>query len=125
MTQIILNMHHWVNLPIEVRYRIRTLFAIPQSSNTVVNDGVLETDGTTIEDFKHLTLEKMQKFLGNDSTDFHKQFDLVVAKVMDDLSNGRQSTFEVIEQTDADILKAAKEIINANTKKNVKKSKQN
>jgi hypothetical protein len=82
----ILSLHTWVSLPNEVRYRIRAIFNIPRSSNTVVNDGVIETDGTTNEDFKALTVYKMQEYLDDTSTDFHKLFDKVVARVNDELS---------------------------------------
>ncbi len=85
----------WVSLPNEVRYRIRSLFGIPRSSSTIVNDGRVDTDGTTHEDFKHLTIEKMQKYLSNDSTDFHKLFDLVVAKVIDELSGKKDDAIIV------------------------------
>lgn len=80
-----MSIHAWVSLPNEVRYRIRAIFNIPRSSNTVVNDGAIETDGTTYEDFKALTIEKMQEYLGSTDTDFHKLFDEVVAKVNDEL----------------------------------------
>lgn len=52
----------------------------------MVSDGVIETDGTTYEDFKSLTTEKMQSYLDQPSSDFHKLFDMVVAKVNDELS---------------------------------------
>lgn len=81
----ILSMHTWVSLSNEQRYRIRALFNIPRSSHVVVNDGKVETDGTTVEDFKHLTVDKMQEYLGNKSEDFHKLFDLVVAKIQDEI----------------------------------------
>ncbi len=83
----ILSLHTWVSLPNEVRHRIRATFSIPRSSNTVVNDGRLETDGTTNEDFKHLTVSKMQEYLDTEVDDFHKLFDLVVAKVTDEMLN--------------------------------------
>ena len=81
----ILSLHTWVSLPNEVRHRIRVIFKIPRSSNTVVNDGVIETDGVTPEDIKHLTVEKMQEYLDVKDTDFHKLFDKVVARVNDEL----------------------------------------
>ncbi len=81
-----LSLHTWVSLPNEVRRRIRVAFNIPRSSNTVVNDGVVETDGTTNEDMKAMTTEKMQKFVSSDSTDFHKLFDLVLAKIEEDMN---------------------------------------
>jgi len=75
----------WVLLPNEVRYRIRAIFNIPKSGATEVNDGRVVSDGTTYEDLKLLTTEKMQKYLVDDSSDFHKLFDKVVAKVNDEL----------------------------------------
>ena len=107
----ILSVHTWVSLPTEVRYRIRALFDIPKSAGTIVNDGVIETDGTTKEDFKHLTIEKMQKFLQSDSTDFYKLFDLMVAKVNDDIEQKRLTQFPIINanpQTDVKSTKKSK-----------------
>ncbi len=34
---------------------------------------------------KNLTIEKMQMYLESDSTDFHKMFDMVIARVNDEL----------------------------------------
>lgn len=82
----IISLHSWVSLPTEVRYKIRALFGIPRSSNTQVNDGVIESDGTTTEDFKHLTVEKMQEYLDDKSDDFYKLFDMVVSRVNDELA---------------------------------------
>lgn len=118
---IILNIYHWVNLPLEVRTRIRALFNLPRSSNTVVNDGKLETDGTTVEDFKHLTIEKMQKFLHSDLTDFHKLFDLTVAQVLEDIENKIPTAFK--ERPVAEVIKQAESIINAKPQSNGKKTK--
>ncbi len=82
MTQPILNMHTWVSLPHEVRFRIRRIFKIPQSGNVFVNDGKIETDGTSPIDFLALSVDKMQTYLTLTETDFYKLFDLVVAKVV-------------------------------------------
>jgi len=76
----------WTSLSNEQRNRIRVLFKIPRSRNTEVNDGHIVSDGTTPEDFKALTIEKMQVYLNDtSSTDFHKLFDRVIAKVQDDI----------------------------------------
>jgi hypothetical protein len=75
----------WVSLSNEVRYRMRTIFNISQSGITEVNDGRVVSDGTTYEDLKALTIEKMQKYVDNPTTDFHKLIDLTVAKVMEEL----------------------------------------
>lgn len=112
MNPVIISMHTWVSLPNEVRYKIRAIFAIPRSSNTVVNDGMIETDGTTNEDFKHLTVEKMQEYLGTDSTDFHKLFDMVVAQVIDELSGAP------IKEIIKDETKESKQVKGKNTKRN-------
>lgn len=118
-TQPILNLHTWVSLPNETRQRIRHMFKIPQSGNVFVNDGRIETDGTTPEDFKVLTVERMQEYLGILETDFNKLFDFVVDKV-----EGREIIKEVVEKIPTPVV----EIINANTtpdvKKTVEKSKQ-
>lgn len=110
MYQPLLNLHTWVSLPNEVRYKIRGLFNVPRSGNVVVNDGVIETDGTTTDDLHHLTVEKMQSYLHSNDTDFNKLFDSVVVHV----KNGTVPVNipEVVE----------KEIINANIKVDVKKT---
>jgi hypothetical protein len=82
----ILATHTWVSLPNEVRYRIRALFEIPKSGFSEVSDGVILSDGVTQTDFKALTIDKMQVYLNDNSVDFHKLFDKVVAKVNDEIS---------------------------------------
>ncbi len=84
--QPILSLSTWVSLPNEVRSRIRVLFNIPRSSHTVVDDGKITTDGTTAKDFAALTVGKMQAYLVSEVSDFHKLFDLVVARVNDDIA---------------------------------------
>lgn len=100
-----LNLHTWISLPSDVRMKIRQEFEIPRSGNVVVFDGKVETDGTTHEDFKALSVEKMQKYTGSDTEDFYKLFDLVVKKI-----TGFEEKIEVKE-----------DIKNANTETNVKK----
>ena len=104
MNQHILSMHTWVSLSNEQRYRIRALFDIPRSSHVVVNDGRIETDGTTAEDFKHLTIEKMQEYLHDfDCEDFHKLFDRVLEKVQDEIEG------KVVEQVEEKHAKTKKD----------------
>ncbi len=81
----ILSMSLWVSLSNEQRIRIRSIFNIPRSQHVHVDDGRIITDGTTAEDFLALTIEKMQTYLKSDVTDFHKLFDLVVARVQDEI----------------------------------------
>jgi len=81
----ILSTFMWVSLPNEVRRRIRVVFDIPKTGFTEVSDGVILSDGVTQSDFKSLTIEKMQKYLSDESVDFHKLFDKVVAKINDEI----------------------------------------
>jgi hypothetical protein len=103
----------WVSLSNEVRQRIRSIFNIPCSSSTIVSDGRIETDGTTPEDLKHLTIEKMQKLLNSELNDFHKLFDLVVVKITGDIEAKRITEFPIIN---ANIIQDVK-----STKKSSKK----
>ncbi len=75
----------WVHLSSETRSRIRSLFNIPRSSHVVVNDGYMETDGTTVEDLKHLTVEKMRDHLKEDSGDMHFLFDKLVSRIQGEI----------------------------------------
>lgn len=72
----------WLSLDNATRHKIRLAFSIPRSSNTVVSDGKIESDGTTDEDLQHLTVKKMQDFTLSESDDFHQLFDKVVDKIM-------------------------------------------
>lgn len=101
----------WVSLPVEVRYRIRAIFDIPKSGITEVHDAQVISDGTTHEDFKSLTTEKMQAYLNSDSTDFHKLFDTVIAKVSD----------EVFKRTAPAVQEEVKEVAKEIKKKITKK----
>lgn len=100
-------MHTWTSLSAEQRLRIRALFDIPRSSHVVVNDGRMETDGTTNEDFKHLTTEKMQAYLGSDSTDFHRLFDMVLSRVQDEIE-GKPATLVTSPNPKTDAKKKSK-----------------
>jgi len=81
----------WVSLPNEVRHRIRSIFNIPKSANTHVDDGRILSDGVTDTDLRALTVGKMQVYLSEtESVDFHKLFDKVVAKVNDELYPKKQ-----------------------------------
>lgn len=93
MNQPILSLHTWVSLPTDVRMRVRNLFDIPRSSNVMVNDGRLDTDGTTPEDFKSLTIDKMQLFTGEKSDDFHMLFNRTLEIIQGDIEEGLPSLF--------------------------------
>lgn len=101
-------MSAWVSLPGEVRARIRSLFDIPRSSHVEVHDGKIHTDGTTTEDFMHLTAEKMQEFNSTDSVDFHRLFDLTISKIEEDIQSVRRSVFPIKVELPAKDIKDGK-----------------
>ncbi len=76
-----LSLHMWLSLDNETRHKLRILFSIPRSSNTVVNDGKIESDGTTNEDIQHLTIKKMQDFALSESEDMHQLLNTVLNKI--------------------------------------------
>ncbi len=76
-----LSLHMWLSLDNETRHKLRLLFSIPRSSNTVVNDGKIESDGTTNEDIQHLTIKKMQDFVLSNSEDMHQLLNAVLNKI--------------------------------------------
>lgn len=81
----LISTHTWVSLSTEQRARFRLLFNIPRSSHVVVNDGRIETDGTTVQDLSSLTIEKMKEYLKEDSNDFHYLFDKSLARIQDEI----------------------------------------
>ncbi len=105
--QPLISTHTWLSLSVEQKARLRLLFNIPRSSHVVVNDGRIETDGTTVQDLQNLTVEKMKEYLKEESTDFHYLFDKVLARVQDEIEG---KLF-------------VEPVTNAKTKKNEKKSK--
>lgn len=74
-------MSTWLSLPMEMRKALRVTFEIPRSGYVEVLDNRVLCDGTMVEDLMHLTLEKMQAFLGTKETDFNLVFNLVVAEL--------------------------------------------
>lgn len=104
--QPILSIHTWVSLPGDIREKIRELFSISRSSHVQVNDGRIETDGTTPQDFQSLTIEKMQAYLNSTETDFLKLFDDVVEKIKNPPISIVNSGIEILpDQVPAAIVK--------------------
>lgn len=77
------SVHDWLALPMLIRVEMRKVFNIPRSSHTLVEGNIVKSDGTTYEDLKAITIEKLQVFLNTDpeQTDFVKLFNGVVAKI--------------------------------------------
>lgn len=79
--QIQISIPQWLTIEQKVRLKLVELFEIPRTGYTHVQDGVVTTDGYKHEDLAHLTVEKMQTYIGNrKETDFFKLLDRTLAQ---------------------------------------------
>ncbi len=99
-----LSLSMWCSLPNEVRNRFRIIFNIPRSESTEVRDGVIVSDGTTYKDIQELTVTKMQKYVSDESTDFHKLFDKTLSKVHEELLQEKNPKVIVTHETPVTII---------------------
>lgn len=95
-----LSIHDWLELPMEVRVRLRQVFSIPRSEGSRVVDNKVESDGTTYKDLGVVTIEAMRKYLGVPDTeatelDFKSLFEASVFKVKEELSPQAQTGPEI------------------------------
>lgn len=81
-----LTIPQWLDLPIDVRSRLKVVFGIPRSSGTMVEDNRVVTDGHTHPDLAFITPEKMQAYTGSKETEFFSLFEATLDKVMQDLA---------------------------------------
>lgn len=92
-----LRQFEWVELPVELRQKLRVVYNIPKSEQTVVRSGVksdvLVSDGVTQADLMAFNLSALQASLGVSKGDFDELFaqalDLVNARSLDDLTAER------------------------------------
>jgi hypothetical protein len=106
----------WTSLSNEQRRLIRSKFAIPRSGNVEVSDGRVLTDGTTAKDFEALTIQKMQEYVSSEISDFHKLFDLVVAKIQTEIEGETWVPSAFIVPEEHKIVKKVKSKKNETTK---------
>jgi hypothetical protein len=75
----------WLSIPVEVRIKMRKLFSLPRSEASHVTIGGFESktnsDGHTAKDLSVITLEKLQEFTGDQSSDFFGQLNLLVSQL--------------------------------------------
>lgn len=72
----------WLELPEATRAQLRIDFSIPQTGGREVYGKRLVSDGTTPENLRAITLEKLQAYNNNSvSTDFHLLFQTTVNKI--------------------------------------------
>lgn len=77
----LLSVHTWLQFGNEERLLMRELFGIPRSSGSIMLDGKLTSDGHTQGDLRVVTVEKMQRFLNSNETDFDTLLALTMEEV--------------------------------------------
>lgn len=65
-----LTIPQWLDLPIDVRSKLKAIFNIPKSVGSQIVDKVVVSDGHTHADLAVITIEAMQAFLGSKDDDF-------------------------------------------------------
>ena len=68
----------WLTIPHVKRIKIAEVFGIPRSAGTIVEGGVVRSDGHTFDDLSHLSVENMQNFLGTKETDYMNLLNSVI-----------------------------------------------
>lgn len=73
----------WAELPHDVRTRLTEVFGIIRTGISEVRDQTLISDGTTQEDLKAISTEKMAEYVESDpsETSYHRLWELTLAKV--------------------------------------------
>ncbi len=81
MINVQVSVHDWLQLPMEVRMKMREIFGVKKSQGSLVEGNVVKSDGSTYVDLQAITVEKMQKFLDSSLTDFVDLFNRTVGKI--------------------------------------------
>lgn len=89
----------WLELPLETRAKLATLFEMPEKGSVQTMYGptgpTVISDGYSYDHLKRITLEKMNEFLGTDSNNFYATFRNLV-KHLDDIIGGEKIVIEEI-----------------------------
>ena len=59
-----ISVYQWLTIPSDIRNQLIDIFDIPMSSNTIVEDNQVVSDGHTTEDLFAITEEKCLAYLG-------------------------------------------------------------
>jgi len=80
-----LSVSQWVILPQPIRIELIKVFEIPKSEGTKMEQGPsgarMVSDGHTHSDLSVITIEKMQRYLNSNETDFFVLFNNVIEKI--------------------------------------------
>ena len=117
----------WLEVPPEIREKIRKEFNVPKSGGVRVAQGlfhgkimsIVESDGTSTSDLSFITLEAMQKYMKSEETDYYKLFNNVVKR----MSGKKYESSAALAESLANPVPTRKDIINAEREKLAKKVK--
>ena len=76
-----LSVSQWLELPMNIRLRMRDIFAIPRSEGSSVRDGQVTSDGHTYRDLFAVSLEKMQAFLSDGDKNYYSLFQKIINRL--------------------------------------------
>ncbi len=88
----------WIGLNFETRQELIKMFGLVRSAGTVVENGVLKTDGYTDKDLEAISVEALQKALQSPDTNFFALFDTLLAQLEDARLNKATETQEDAEK---------------------------
>ncbi len=75
----------WLALPKAIRNLLAERFEIPRTGVTEIRDQDVVSDGYTGEDLQHITLEKMNAYIGSEET-FGRAWEITIAKAHAELN---------------------------------------
>ncbi len=81
----ILSYQIWMNLPVETRQKLATVFGISKTGKTMVeyraSGNVVTSDGYTPDDLRAVTIEKLQTILKTEEVDFYALIETAVENI--------------------------------------------
>ena len=95
----------WLALDMSVRLRLKEIFNIPRSEGTSVVSGVVTCDGHTHADLRAITQEKINAFLGEESTDFYGSLEKVIEKVLNEQAAAEDAEAELHAKEQLELVK--------------------
>jgi ribosomal protein S13 len=84
----------WLELPHEIRMRLKAVFGIMQSRPTEVVNNTVVSDGHSHGDLAKINVESMQKFLKSDETEFFKLLDETMNRIYADHEAELEAKFD-------------------------------
>lgn len=83
MTELVpqIGIGQWIGLSFDTRQELVKMFSLTRSAGTVVENGILKTDGYTDKDLAAMSVEALQKALESSESNFYSLLDTVLAQI--------------------------------------------